>query len=58
MEVYSYTLLQVWELTLPEIATHLEKLTPTVAEPEWFVKGWRGAKDDRTKLALMAELMG
>lgn len=57
MEAFKYTLDDAWELTLSEISTHLEKLTPTVAEPEWFVKAWRTAKDDRAKLLAMAELM-
>lgn len=57
METFSYTLPQLWELTLPEIATHMEKLTPTCAEPEWFVKAWRGAKTDREKLEALAVMM-
>lgn len=58
MEVYSYTLPELWELTLPEIATHLEKLTPTVSEPEWFVQAWRDAKDDLERLTLLRKLLG
>jgi hypothetical protein len=57
MEVYSYTLLGCWDLTIPEVAVHLEKLSPTVAEPEWFVKGWRGAKTDEERLALLQRMM-
>lgn len=57
MEAFSYTIEQAWELTISEVSTHMEKLTPTVAEPDWFVKSWRTAKSDRDKLLAMAALM-
>ncbi len=60
MENYSYTLPQVWDLTLPEIAVHLEKLGPTVAEPEWFVREWRmagKAGDYRGQLEALERMM-
>lgn len=58
MEAYSYTLPQLWELTLPEIAVHLEKLLPKVSEPDWFVKAWREAKTGREKMLAMQKMMG
>lgn len=59
MEAYSgYTLLDLWELTLPEITMHLEKLLPRVTEPDWFVEAWRGAKTGREKMLAMQKLMG
>ncbi len=58
MEAYSYKLLDTWELTLPEIAVHLEKLLPRVSEPEWFVNRWRAAKDPVERLKALRELLG
>lgn len=58
MEAYSYTLPQLWELTLPEIAVHVEKLLPRVCEPSWFIEAWRGAKTGKEKMLAMQRLMG
>lgn len=58
MEAFSYKITDCWELTIPEVAVHLEKLGPTVSEPEWFVKGWRNrATTDLERLNMLARMM-
>ncbi len=52
MEAYGYRLWECWELTLPEVAVHIQKLLPTTTEPEWFVKGWRKGRGKERLLAL------
>jgi hypothetical protein len=57
MESYRYRIDEVWELTLPEVAAHLEKLDPCVSEPEWFVKSWRRSSG-RQRLEALQKLTG
>jgi hypothetical protein len=58
MEAYSYKIADLWELTLPEVSVHLEKLLPKVSEPQWFIDAWRKAKTGREKAMAMKRLMG
>ena len=57
MKEFTYTLDQAWELTLPELAVHLEKFLPRVSEPDWFVKEWREAATGREKMVAMQRLI-
>jgi len=57
MKEFPYTLDQAWELTLPELAVHLEKFLPRVSEPDWFVREWRAATTGKEKAAAMQRLM-
>jgi hypothetical protein len=48
---------QAWELTLPEVAVYLSKLHATHAEPEWFIKAWKKAKNSRERLEAVRRMM-
>lgn len=57
MREFSYTLDQLWEMTLPETSVLLQKFLPKVSEPDWFVHGWRSATSGKEKADLMIKLM-